>query len=130
MAKQNTAYPPGPVSTVGVHVLAEMWGAPADFLNDAERIEALLGEAVTAGGATLINLCVHQFAPHGVTGTATLAESHICIHTWPESNYAAVDVFMCGRGDAQRALDYLRKRLEPACVEVVELKRGMPGEES
>ena len=27
---------------------------------------------------------------------ALLAESHISIHTWPESGYAAVDVFTCG----------------------------------
>ena len=130
MAKQKAKYPPGPVSTVGVHVLAEMWGASADLLNDARRVESILGEAVTAGGATLINICVHQFAPHGVTGTATLAESHICIHTWPESNYAAVDVFMCGRGDAHRALEYLREKLRPGRVEIVELKRGVPGEGS
>jgi len=25
-----------------------------------------------------------------------LAESHLSIHTWPESGYAAVDVFTCG----------------------------------
>jgi len=130
MAKQNTTYPPGPVTTVGTHLLAEMWDAPADFLNDAEGLESLLGEAVAAGGATLIDVCVHKFAPHGVTGTATLAESHICIHTWPEASYAAVDVFMCGQGDARRALEYLRERLSPRRVDVVELQRGVPASES
>lgn len=130
MAKQELKYPPGPVSTVGTHLLAEMWGAPADLLNDAERVESLLREAVAAGGATLIKVCVHQFSPHGVTGTATLAESHICIHTWPESTYAAVDVFMCGRGDARRALGYLEKELSADRVDVVELKRGVLPEES
>ena len=128
MAKQKMKYPPGPVSTLGVHVLAEMWDVPADLLNDANRIEGILREAVDAGGATLIDTCVHQFAPHGVTGTATLAESHLCIHTWPESSYAAVDVFMCGRGDAHVALAYLRDELRPGRVETVELKRGVPGE--
>jgi S-adenosylmethionine decarboxylase len=41
-------------------------------------------------------LISHRFQPHGVTGLALLAESHISIHTWPESGYAAVDVFTCG----------------------------------
>ena len=27
---------------------------------------------------------------------ALLAESHISVHTWPELDYAAFDVFMCG----------------------------------
>ena len=47
-------------------------------------------------GATLLNLITHQFQPQGVTGLALLAESHISIHTWPESGYAAIDVFTCG----------------------------------
>ena len=47
-------------------------------------------------GATLLNLITHRFEPQGVTGLALLAESHISIHTWPESGYAAVDVFTCG----------------------------------
>ena len=41
-------------------------------------------------------MITHQFQPQGVTGLALLAESHISIHTWPESGYAAVDVFTCG----------------------------------
>ena len=130
MAKQTKTYPPGPVSTVGTHLLAEMWDAPADFLNDADALKAVLCEAVEAGGATLIDACVHRFVPHGVTGTATLAESHIAIHTWPEANYAAVDVFMCGRGDARRALAYLREKIGPERVEVMELRRGVPSEDA
>ncbi|NER23683.1 MAG: hypothetical protein F6J96_23865 [Symploca sp. SIO1C2] len=42
------------------------------------------GATITAGGATLIDICVHQLSPHRVTATATLAESHIVLHTWPE----------------------------------------------
>ena len=46
--------------------------------------------------ATVLNLISNKFEPHGVTAIALLAESHISIHTWPESNYSAVDVFTCG----------------------------------
>nr|MCH9714848.1 adenosylmethionine decarboxylase [Cyanobacteriota bacterium] len=52
--------------------------------------------AAKRAGATLLNLITHRFEPQGVTGLALLAESHISIHTWPESGYAAVDVFTCG----------------------------------
>ena len=38
----------------------------------------------------------NKFEPQGVTAIALLAESHISIHTWPESNYSAVDIFTCG----------------------------------
>ena len=39
----------------------------------------------------------NKFDPQGVTAIALLAESHISIHTWPESNYSAVDIFTCGK---------------------------------
>ena len=39
----------------------------------------------------------NKFEPQGVTAIELLAESHISIHTWPESNYSAVDIFTCGQ---------------------------------
>ena len=47
--------------------------------------------------ATVLNLTSNKFEPQGVTAIALLAESHISIHTWPESNYSAVDIFTCGQ---------------------------------
>ena len=47
--------------------------------------------------ATVLDLISNKFEPQGVTAIALLAESHISIHTWPESNYSAVDIFTCGR---------------------------------
>ena len=44
-----------------------------------------------------MNLISNKFEPQGVTAIALLAESHISIHTWPESNYSAVDIFTCGQ---------------------------------
>ena len=47
--------------------------------------------------ATVLNLISNKFEPQGVTVIALLAESHISIHTWPESNYSAIDIFTCGQ---------------------------------
>ncbi len=38
----------------------------------------------------------------GVSGVLVLAESHISIHTWPERDFAAIDIFMCGACDPVR----------------------------
>lgn len=111
---------------VGTHLVVDAWHAPSALLNDPERIrEALLG-AVSAGGATLLDLCVHQFSPHGVTATATLAESHIAIHTWPEYGYFAADLFFCGAGDPREAASVLKTSLQAQQVETREIGRGFP----
>jgi S-adenosylmethionine decarboxylase proenzyme len=39
----------------------------------------------------------HQFKPQGNTGVLLLATSHISIHTWPENNYAIIEILTCTR---------------------------------
>jgi S-adenosylmethionine decarboxylase len=109
---------------VGIHLVIDAWQSPGDLLNDANWIRYALTEAISSGGATLIDLCVHQFSPHGVTATATLAESHVTLHTWPEFGYFAADLFFCGKGDPYQAMRSLQKALQAKQVKVTEIKRG------
>ena len=114
------------MTKLGTHLIVDAWQAPSDLLNDPERIRHALMEGIAAGEATLIDLCVHQFSPHGVTATATLAESHIAIHTWPEYGYFAADLFFCGRGNPEAALKVLQTSLKAKQVRVQEFERGFP----
>jgi S-adenosylmethionine decarboxylase len=110
---------------LGRHLIVDAWKAPADVLNDPEQVREALARAVAAGGATLIDICVHQFSPYGVTATATLAESHIAIHTWPEYGYFAADVFFCGETDPRPAVDSLVSSMGAREARVQELDRGV-----
>ncbi|BAP17170.1 adenosylmethionine decarboxylase [cyanobacterium endosymbiont of Epithemia turgida] len=114
------------MTKLGTHLIVDAWQAPSDLLNDPERIRHALLEGITAGEATLIDLCVHHFSPHGVTATATLAESHIAIHTWPEYGYFAADLFFCGQGDPEQALAILKIALQAQQVQVKIIERGFP----
>ena len=109
---------------MGTHLVVDAWQAPAELLNDPEAIRKTLIEAIVAGKATPIDLCVHQFSPYGVTATATLAESHIAIHTWPEHGYFAADLFFCGVGRPEQAMKILQTALKARQVRIQELKRG------
>ncbi|WP_416309652.1 adenosylmethionine decarboxylase [Spirulina sp. 06S082] len=111
---------------MGTHLVVEAWQAPQEYLNNPELIRQALLAAIEAGEATLIDLCVHQFSPHGVTATATLAESHIAIHTWPEYGYFAVDLFFCGEGKPKQAMKVLQTLLQAQKIEVREFDRGFP----
>jgi len=65
----------------------------------------------------MLNIYFHQFEPHDVTGIIALVESYISIHTWPEYNYAALHIFVCGDFEkAFTSLDYLREKLRPMFV--------------
>ena len=109
---------------LGVHLILDAWQAPPEALDDKAAIENILREATKVAGATLINVCVHQFSPHGVTATATLAESHMTIHTWPEHGYFGMDVFFCGEGSPRAALEFACQKLQAKKFEIHEIKRG------
>lgn len=109
---------------LGTHLVVDAWQCPGELLNDPERIRRAILDAIEAGEATLIDICVHQFSPHGVTATATLAESHIAIHTWPEYGYFAADLFFCGRGNPRKAIEVLQNELQAQKVKLTEFTRG------
>ena len=97
----------------GQHLLADLYGIAADRLNDADSIEALLRASAVAAGATILHSHFHSFgAGQGITGVVLLAESHISIHTWPESGFAAVDIFMCGQSDTALAMTLIQTALQ------------------
>jgi len=108
----------------GTHLLVDLWAAHR--LSDQAHIEAALRRAVEVCGATLLYLHLHHFGPEsGVSGVVVLAESHISIHTWPERNYAAIDLFMCGACDPYLAVPVLKEAFTPESVQVTEQKRGV-----
>ena len=76
-------------------VIATLEGCPFEQLNDRNLVEQMLRESVEAGGFTVLNTHVHQFSPQGLTGACVLSESHIAIHTWPESGILFVDIATC-----------------------------------
>ena len=79
------------------HFLLELYRCDGEKLNDESFLRCILGNAAKLANAAVLNLISNKFEPQGVTAIALLAESHISIHTWPESNYSAVDIFTCGR---------------------------------
>ena len=79
------------------HLLLELYRCDYEKLNDESFLRCTLNRAAKLAQATVLNLISNKFEPHGVTAIALLAESHISIHTWPESNYSAVDIFTCGQ---------------------------------
>jgi len=79
------------------HLLLELYRCDYEKLNDESFLRCTLNRAAKLAKATVLNLISNKFEPQGVTAIALLAESHISIHTWPESNYSAADIFTCGQ---------------------------------
>lgn len=110
----------------GKHFIVDFWGAT--HLDNVEKLEYGLKHAAQSAGAVLLHVHLHKFSVGGgVTGVALLAESHISVHTWPERDYAAFDVFMCGSAKPEQAVEILREIFKPTRVEVKKIYRGEEG---
>jgi len=108
----------------GTHLIIDL--SEASRLDELDHVEQTMRRAVEAAGATLLHINLHHFTPNGgVTGVAILAESHISIHSWPERDYAAIDIFMCGDAEPQLAIPVLKDAFRPGRITVTTLHRGI-----
>lgn len=106
------------------HIVYDVWLDDPEILKYVILLEQIITDAALAGGAHIIHSRWHQFEPWGVTGFLLLQESHISIHTWPEENFAAIDVFPCGSMNTQLILQTLKGSLNPSQEKVTYLTRG------
>ncbi len=114
------------VNALGRHVLLELSGCPADLLNDLEFTRMALLEAAERAEVTIVSDNFNKFNPHGISGVIVIAESHITIHTWPEYEYAAVDIFTCGDNAlTERAVSYIIDAFKPENYKSKVVLRGI-----
>jgi S-adenosylmethionine decarboxylase len=99
---------------------------PASPVTDVAGLRDLAVAAVTAGGGHVLDTS-HVVFPNGaITLVLILAESHLSIHTWPEEDLVAIDLFSCGAIDGPAVLDHLTGHLALGQVTVREVARGLP----
>lgn len=120
----------------GLHLTADLQDcrcAP-HWLLDAEALGRACLDAVRAAGLQPVGQLFHTFpataqGPGGVTATVLLAESHLCVHTWPERCAVTLDVYVCNFGadhsaKAHALMDALLALFQPAAARRHTLQRG------
>lgn len=120
----------------GLHLTADLHDCRCEalWLTDAERLGQACLRMVHAAGLEAVGQLFHTFpatgqGPGGVTATVLLAESHLCVHTWPEQGAVTLDVYVCNFGGdhsakAQALLDGLLAVFQPARTSQQRLRRG------
>src|ERR1700691_4735678 len=92
---------------------------------DITRLTSLTATAVEAGNGHVLDTS-HVIFPNGaITLVLILAESHLSIHTWPEEDLIAIDLFSCGGIDGETVISSLARSLGLEAVSVRRLPRGL-----
>jgi S-adenosylmethionine decarboxylase len=119
--------PAEPPSKCGYAVDARLTAASP--VTDVARLAALTAAAVAAGHGHVLDTS-HVVFPNGaITLVLILAESHLAVHTWPEEDLIAIDLFSCGAIDGEAVISGLVRSLRLAAVSVRTLARGRPADD-
>jgi S-adenosylmethionine decarboxylase len=93
-------------------------------VTDIARLTSIAAAAVAAGQGHVLDTS-HVIFPNGaITLVLILAESHLSIHTWPEEELIAIDLFSCGGIDGETVISSLARSLRLEAVSVRRLPRG------
>jgi len=106
-------------------VLIDLYDCDREKLLDVRQIRGGMLRAAELMGAEIIGQSFHTFKPWGVSGTVTIAESHLAVHTWPEYDFAAVTFETCGEMmDHRKAYRYLVEFFGSRNPKITHQKRG------
>ena len=115
----------GSTETYGDHFLVDLHGCDASVIWSVEPTQEALLAAAKRCGSTIIKYFFHQFSPTGVSGVILIAESHFSVHTWPENNFVAVDIYTSGEVmKPDIAIAFLQDAFNAQRVEVFRVTRG------
>ena len=112
----------GNSSYAGKHLLIDLHECKYNAM--ANEIEDSMVKACIATGATVLFSYSHPFDGAGSSGVVILAESHGTWHQWPENNFVAIDIFVCGTCDPKLAIPTISDLFKPGHIKVSEVKRG------
>lgn len=108
-----------PNNGVGYHILADLTCDKEKIIHTT-KLKKIIDEVIKESGLNVKKCVYYQFKPYGATILYILSESHIAIHTWPELNYVALDIFVCANKTplkeakikAERTLNLIIKKLD------------------
>lgn len=95
-------------ATPGKHMICDIKNIQNhELLMDVEGIKDHLNVICDTYHFTILNIAQHAFEPQGHTIQYMLSESHISVHTFPERNYLAFDIYTCREYPDNSAYQYI-----------------------
>lgn len=99
---------------MGKHFLLDLWGVDRVLLGEMEAFIAFIAPELVDCMASVVGEASHKFpGAGGFTYLALLSTSHFSIHTWPENNSCAIDMFSCGEIMSDALISYVIRYFSP-----------------
>jgi S-adenosylmethionine decarboxylase len=110
----------------GTEWIVDAHGCRAEALRSVGTLEALFARIIEDLQLLPVSAPIwHQFPGEGgVTGVVLLSESHLSVHTFPESGFAAINLYCCRPRDSWHWEAGLAESLSAQVVRVRMESRG------
>ncbi len=106
--------------------MIELHGCNYSILSDLGYVRQVLVSVAKQSGGRVLSDHFFKLDP-GVSGVVMISESHLSIHTWPEKNYASLDVYTCNENvDFKQILIVIKEKFKPLQQHALLVKRGLP----
>jgi S-adenosylmethionine decarboxylase len=114
------------VRSTGVEYVVDAHGCDPDALRSPAILRTVFNDVVGSLGLTPVGQPMWHVFPGegGVTGITMLAESHLSVHTYPESGFAAFDLYCCRPHGEWPWKEKLASTLGARKVDVRVMRRG------
>jgi len=118
--------------SLGKHIIVDMYGVSIETIkninsdiNHKQVWDHFMDKLFNDSNINCLDISWNDFNCDGAfTVIYLLAESHLSIHTWPENNYIALDVFTCGNCNTKLIVDSLIEYFKPLRKKICTLERG------
>lgn len=108
-------------------LLVDLYECDGKIIDDMEQIKEISHKMIKEIDSEIVEECFHKFEPIGITYIAVITTSHFSIHTWPEYNYAAVDIFSCDETLPDKVIEELKNALGAKRVAIKKFERDIEG---
>ena len=109
---------------LGYHHLWDVYSIPENSVAKVEQLLPLMDEITSLVGLTVLEKSSRQFQPEGATSIYMLSESHLSMHSWPEHNYLAIDLFSCREVDENLVYTFIEELWPSAIIIHKIISRG------
>lgn len=89
-------------------LFVDLYQCDENIIDDMEAVKAIAHKILEDMQVGIVEECYHKFEPIGITYIAVITTSHFSIHTWPEYQYAAVDIFSCNEELPEKLAEEIR----------------------
>lgn len=118
--------------SLGKHVVVDLYGVSLETMtninldiNHKQIWDHYIDKLFSEANINCLDISWNDFNNEGAfTAIYLLAESHLSIHTWPENNFIALDVFTCGNCNTNLIVDKLIQYFKPERKKIYTIERG------